>query len=186
LVHDYQSEGLKIYTIDLQFDHRGNPVILYIATKGYESGPANGPRTWTIAHWTGDAWEIKPVTTSDSNYDMGSLYIEADGWRIIGPTASGAQPYNPGGEVEMWISGDEGLTWSKARTMTADSSYNHTYVRRPIDAHPGFYALWADGDCRARSESRLYFSDQAGNVRVFPVRMDGDFATPARLNAITR
>ncbi|MCC2686211.1 MAG: hypothetical protein K0R75_3110, partial [Paenibacillaceae bacterium] len=186
LVHEYQSEGLKIYTIDLQFDHRGNPVILYIATNGYESGPANGPRTWTIAHWTGDAWEIKPVTTSDSNYDMGSLYIEADVWRIIGPTASGAQPYNPGGEMEMWVSNDEGSTWSKTGTLTANSQFNHTYARRPIDAHSDFYALWADGDCRARSESRIYFSDQAGNARVLPVKMLEDFATPARLDAMNR
>jgi hypothetical protein len=186
LVHEYQKEGLKIYTIDLQFDHRGYPVILYIASKGYESGPINNPRTWTIAHWVGDAWEIKPVTTSDSNYDMGSLYIEADVWRIIGPTASGAQPYNPGGEMEMWVSGDEGLTWSKTGVLTSNSQYNHTYARRPINAHPDFYALWADGDCRARSESRLYFCDQAGNVRLLPVRMEEELAVPARLNANIR
>src|SRR5690348_18188085 len=52
----------------------------------------------------------------------------SDLWRIIGPTASGAQPYNPGGEVEMWISSDEGVTWSKAGALTANSqrSEEHT------------------------------------------------------------
>ena len=48
------------------------------------------------ARWNGNNWDIDPAFTSDSNYDMGSLYIEADDlWRIIAPTSLGPQPYNP-------------------------------------------------------------------------------------------
>ena len=46
--------------------------------------------------------------------------------------------------------------------VTENSPYNHTYVRRPVNAHPDFYAFWADGHAREVSESRLYFCDRTG------------------------
>jgi len=182
LIYDYQADGLNVYMKDIRFDAEGRPVILYITSKGYESGPKNDPRTWTTAQWTGSKWILRPVTTSDNNYDMGSLYLEEDGtWRIIGPTEHGPQPYNPGGEIAMWDSKDQGRTWNKTRRMTIGSERNHTYARKPVNAHPDFYALWADGHGRKPSESLLYFSDKKGNVRVLPRRMDGDFAKPELL-----
>ncbi len=87
--------------------------------------------------------------TSDSNYDNGSLYVESDGrWLLIAPTDPGPQPYNPGGEVVLWESLDQGNTWNRIRNLTAGSPYNHGYCRRPIRAHPQFYAFWADGHAR--------------------------------------
>ncbi len=119
------------------------------------------------------------MTTSDNNYDMGSLYLEDKGvWRIIAPTEPGPQQYNPGGEVAMWISRDQGRTWSKAKQLTANSLMNHTYVRRPVDAHPDFYAFWADGHGREPSASRLYFCNRAGDVFMLPPKMEGEFAKP--------
>lgn len=179
LVHDYEAIGLKVYLKDILYDEQDRPVILYITSKGYESGPKNNPRTWTVAHWSGSEWEIKPGVTSDSNYDTGSLYIEDDGtWRLIAPTGTGPQPYNPGGEVEMWVSEDQGWNWTKVKTLTHDSPRNHTYVRRPVSAHPDFYAIWADGHARQPSESRLYFCDKAGNVRMLPTEMTEESAVP--------
>ena len=101
------------------------------------------PRTWTTARWTGSEWDIQGGDiVSDNNYDTGLLHVEADDlWRIIGPTQPGPQPYNPGGEVAMWVSRDQGRHWKMARQMTPGSEYNHTYVRRPVNAHPDFYAL---------------------------------------------
>ena len=59
-------------------------------SKGYESGPKNSPRIWKTARWTGSKWEVRDMTTSGSNYDHGSLYIEPDGtWRVIAPTTGG-------------------------------------------------------------------------------------------------
>ena len=162
LVHDYQAEGLKVYLADMIFDAQRRPIILYVLSKGWEPGPKNDPRVWTIAHWTGAEWVTHRVTESDNNYDMGSLYVEPDGlWRIIGPTEAGPQTYNPGGEIAIWESRDEGATWTKARQLTHNSTLNHTYVRRPLNAQPGFYAFWADGHGRQPSPSHLYFYDAA-------------------------
>lgn len=188
LVQEYESKGLLVYIQDLTYDGDGRPVILYTTSRGYESGPKNMPRTWTTARWTGSDWEIHGGDIiSDNNYDTGSLYIEApDRWRIIGPTEKGPQAYNTGGEVAMWISDNQGRNWKLARRMTTGSDYNHTYVRQPVNAHPDFYAFWADGHGRQPSESRLYFCNQAGDVFRLPVEMSADSAQPERLPAESR
>ncbi len=181
LIFDSRSKGQLVYLKDLNYDAKGNPVILFLTSKGYESGPKNDPRSWQTARWDGSKWLFNPVTTSHSNYDHGSLYIEDDGtWRLIAPTESGPQPYNPGGEMVMWTSEDQGKTWSRVKQLTRDSKMNHTYARRPLNAHPDFYALWADGNPRQRSESHLYFTDRTGShVWQLPSVMSNDFATPA-------
>jgi hypothetical protein len=187
LVHDYRSEGLNVYTLDICYDEHDRPVILYLTSKGYESGPKNDPRTWTTARWTGTEWDIRPAMRSDNNYDMGSLWIETDGpWRIIGPTETGPQAYNPGGEVAMWESRDQGKTWHKVKQLTTGSERNHTYVRRPIDAHPDFYALWADGHGRKPSLSTLYFCDKEGRVFALPRKMDAGSAAPQLMTETPR
>lgn len=180
LVRDYQKEKLLVYLKDLQFDGQGRPVILYLTSKGYEAGPANNPRLWHTARWTGRAWEIRPAFTSENNYDHGSLYLEAGGhWRIIAPALPGPQRFNPGGEVAIWTSRDQGTTWRRTAQLTSASTRNHTYVRRPLNAHPDFYALWADGDARQPSASSLYFTNKAGDrVYKLPAVMTAEFAKP--------
>ncbi|MEK6481789.1 BNR-4 repeat-containing protein [Catalinimonas sp. 4WD22] len=179
LIHDYYNEDLNVYLKDIRYDEKGNPVILYLTSKGYEAGPANDPRTWKIAHWNDNEWLIHDITTSDNNYDMGSLYLEEDGtWRIIAPTETGPQPYNPGGEIAMWTSTDQGKSWKMVKQLTSSSERNHTYARRPVNAHPDFYAIWADGHGRQPSKSVLYFSDQEGNVFILPEQMDQDMMKP--------
>lgn len=183
LVHDYEKEGLLVYLKDIRLDESGRPVILFITSRGYESGPEDGPRTWTTARWTGTAWDIRPITTSDNNYDMGSLYVETDGtWRIVAPTEPGPQAYNPGGEIAIWTSNDQGVTWRKARQITDNSRFNHTYVRHPVNAHDGFYAFWADGHGREPSASSLYFCTKAGDAFRLPSRMAEEFAQPEKVN----
>jgi hypothetical protein len=182
LVRDYESEGLKVYLKDLRFDGDDRPVILFLTSRGFEPGPENGPHTWMTARWTGSEWSIRPVTVSDNNYDMGSLFIEADGtWLVIGPTETGPQPFNTGGEMVLWESGDRGATWKRVRQITEGSARNHTYARAAADAHPGFYALWADGHGRERSGSSLYFCDREGNAFTLPRLMTGEFERPRPL-----
>jgi hypothetical protein len=116
---------------------------------------------------------------SDHNYDYGALHVKDDQWRIIAPTEPGPQPYGAGGEMALWTSDDEGESWRKVRQLTHDSEFNHTYARRPLNAHPQFYALWADGDVHQPSASRLYFTDRDGSdVWQLPTMMDAGFATP--------
>ncbi len=183
LVHDYQSEGLNVYLKDLRYDENENPVLLYITSKGYQSGPENSPRTWTIARWNGKKWLISPVTTSDNNYDFGELWmIAANDWRIIGPTETGPQAFNPGGEIAMWTSNDRGSTWTKSHQLTQNSLMNHTYVRRALNGHPDFAAIWADGHGRRPSASHLYFADLEGNVFQLPAVMTADSAKPIPIN----
>ena len=180
LAHDYEADKLLVYMKDINFDDKGNPIVLYITSKGYQSGPDNMPRTWTTARWTGSAWDIQGGDiVSDNNYDTGSLYVESGTlWRIVGPTEVGPQPYNPGGEMALWESHDQGNSWDKVRQMTVHSKYNHTYARRPVNAHPDFYAFWADGHGRQPSDSRLYFCNDQGDVFRLPVTMTEDTARP--------
>ncbi|HVV00051.1 MAG TPA: BNR-4 repeat-containing protein [Verrucomicrobiae bacterium] len=180
LVYDSRADHLLVYLKDLNFDAAGNPVILFLTSKGYASGPKNNPRIWQTARWTGAKWEFRKLTTSDNNYDHGSLYIEKDGtWRVIAPTAAGPQQYNPGGQMVMWTSKDQGKSWKKVKQLTHAPRLNHTYARRPFNANPEFYALWADGNAREPSDSSLYFTDQAGDhVWRLPRKMTHDFEAP--------
>jgi hypothetical protein len=180
LVHDYESEHLLMYTQDITCDSQGRPILMYITSKGFESGPKNGPRAWTTTRWTGKKWDIQSGDIiSGNNYDLGGLYVEADDlWRIIGPTQMGPQPYNPGGEIAMWESQDRGRHWKMTRQMTHDSPYNQTYLRRPVNAHPDFYGFWADGHGRKPSDSRLYFCNKQGDVFRLPVQMQADLEKP--------
>jgi hypothetical protein len=182
-VLEYQSKGRNVYLSDIQFDSAGRPIILFVLSKGFESGPANGPREWRIARWTGHEWKEQDTgIASGSNYDVGPVYIESDStWRIIGPTQMGPQPYNPGGEIAMWLTENAGATWRMVRQMTQGSELNHTYVRRPVNANPEFYGFWADGHGRKPSESRLYFCNQKGDVFRLPQTMAGEFAAPERV-----
>ena len=179
LVRDYRAENRLVYLKDLGFDAEDHPVILYLTSAHHQPGPQGAPRTWSIAHWSGQAWSFHDITTSTHNYDMGSLYLDGDTWRVIAPTEAGPQEHGAGGEIAIWESRDEGKQWRKARELTRKSRFNHGYVRRPVNAHPDFHALWADGDPDQLSESRLYFSNRSGSqVRRLPYTMESARAEP--------
>jgi hypothetical protein len=84
----------------------------------------------------------------------------------------------------MWTSTDEGRSWQRRRQLTSGSPLNHTYVRRPVEAHPDFYAFWADGNPLDCSPSRLYFTNREGDaVWMLPEHMQEDHQVPQRLPA---
>ncbi len=179
LVHDFRSAGELVYLKDLTFDNAGRPVILYITSRGPWSGPENGPRHWWIAQWDGAAWQRRQIGAATHNYDHGSLIIEKDGtWRWIAPTLPGPQPDGTGGQVTMQTSRDEGRTWKTEVTFPIFDGLNQTYVRRPLGAHEGFYAFWADGNAYKPSPSRLYFCDREGRLYRLPPVMQGESAAP--------
>lgn len=182
LVRDYETEHKLVYINDLNFDKNGNPVILAIISRDFRPGPGGDPREWTIIHWKNGQWNFHKVCESTHNYDMGSLYIEKDCWKIIGPTETGPQKYGTGGEIAMWISVDEGQSWEKTRNLTEKSVRNNSYVRRPLNANKDFYSFWADGDAEKLSESHLYFSNKKGNkVWQLPFNMEKNIFGPLRL-----
>jgi hypothetical protein len=179
LVFDFESEGLLQYVKDIQLDAKAHPVITYLTSKHSAAGPQYGKRTLMLSRWDGSAWSKQPITTTDHNYDSLSLYLESDDlWRVIAATEPGPQPFGTGGEMVMWTSKDQGANWHKERELTVGSKYNHSYARRPVNAHPGFYAFWADGNARAPSKSSLYFCNQKGDVFKLPRSMGGNFAAP--------
>ncbi|MFX0101535.1 MAG: BNR-4 repeat-containing protein, partial [Candidatus Hodarchaeota archaeon] len=190
LIHDFRSKSKLVYLKDLNFDANGNPIILFLSSSDYKSGPQATPRTWTTARWNGSSWKMFPEEpgddngiTSDSNYDTGCIHVENDGtWRIIGPSGVGPQPFNPGGEIELFTSINQGETWKKERVVTKNSKYNHTYARRPVNAHRDFYALWADGNPRKMSRSSIYFCNADGSmVKQLPFKMKDAFESPVML-----
>ncbi len=183
LVRDYRSEGLIVYLKDLNYDAAGRPIILYATSRGHASGPQNPPRELRTAHWTGREWLHRRVTSIDHNYDHGSLYVSPRNWRFIGPTAPGPQPHATGGEIAEWISSNQGQSWRQRRVLTSSSPFNHTYVRRPLHAHPDFESFWADGHAFRQSESHLYFANSRGEVFRLPPLMTAAAQRPLRLRA---
>lgn len=183
LVRDYRREGLLVYLKDLQFDNEGRPLIVYLTSRGYEPGPEQGPREFMLARWNGAEWRFSVICSTDHNYDHGSLYIEQGGrlWRFLVPSAPGPQPWSAGGEIEEWSSLDQGNSWVKTCVLTRRSRWNQTYVRRPLRAHPGFLALWADGDPLQPSPSSLYFANDKGEVFRLPFSMRREEEEPRRL-----
>lgn len=185
LIHDYEADNQLVYMKDLNYDDQGNPIILFLTVSdetntGHYPGPQPGGRTVHVAHWSGTQWDIHDVTTTDHNYDHGELYVDDDGtWRIIAPFLVGPQPWGTGGAIGVWESEDDGVTWDMVDQWTPDNTtYNHTYVRRPVNANDDFYAYWADGDAMSYSQSRLYFANKSGDVFQMPVDFEGDFAEP--------
>ncbi len=182
LVLDLQAQGKNMYTCDLNFDKDGNPVLLFITSRAGEPGPPGEPREWTVLHWKDGQWKSHVVARAGHNYDMGSLYVEGGEWRVIGPAEDRPQQYGTGGEIALWLSRDEGETWSMESRLTEGSRFNHGYARRPALAADPFQAFWADGDPARLTPSHLYFADSSGaQVWCLPYDMEEDFATPRRI-----
>jgi hypothetical protein len=181
LVRDYNADNRYVFLNDMKVDHQGHPMILYVSSRSgaYGPGPGGDPRHWTLARWDGRAWQFSLITRVDHNYDYGNIHVEADGTCVaVGPTERGPQPATTGGEIAMWVSKDQGRTWTRERQLTRNSSYNHTFVRIPLQPHPDFFAFWTDGHTGQRSESRLYFTTRDGKVFRLPPAMTGEYARP--------
>jgi len=180
MIHDYQADGLLVYLKDLKFDAAGHPVILYLTTSTYMPGPSNTPRMWHTARWTGTEWTIRDVAASDHAYDHGSLYLESDGtWRVVAPLDPGPQPYMTGGSMVYLASHDQGATWTRELGI-APGGTNQTYARGPLDADPGFYAFWADGNTLTRSVSHIFFATRDGRSYQLPEQMSETPMRPSR------
>lgn len=182
LIRDYESEKKKVYINDLNFDSKGNPVILAIISNDFRPGPQSSPREWTVIYRRDGKWNFSKVCDMPHNYNLGSIYTDAKEWRIIGPSDPGPQKYGTGGEMVLWTSADSGKTWRKEANITSGSRYNNSYARRPFNASDEFYSFWADGDAEKRSESHIHFTNKkCDKVWVLPYTMKKDFEKPVRI-----
>lgn len=180
-VVDYASQNKNVYVKDMGFDKAGNPVCLYIRSNGHEPGPKSAPYEWCITNWDGNNWQTIKITESDHNYDMGSLYILENEWKIVGPTELGPQKWGVGGELAVWKSTDSGNTWILDKKLTQNSTNSHSYVRRPVNFKSPFCFFWADGDSHSFSKSELYFGDFEGNVWKLPYEMKNAKEFPLKI-----
>ena len=181
-VVDYASQRKNIYLKDMGFDADGNPVCLYIRSNGHEPGPESGDYEWSVTKWNGKEWKTSIITSSDHNYDMGSLFISKRDWKIVGPTEEGPQKWGVGGELAIWKSKDEGESWEKINTITENSMFSHSYVRRPLHYKSPFCFFWADGHSHNFSKCTLYFGDFQGNIWQLPYDMKKDHEKPIKIN----
>jgi hypothetical protein len=180
-VFDYARRENNIYLKDMDFDKEGNPVCLYIRSKGHVPGPASAPYEWCITKWDGVSWQTLVVTESDHNYDMGSLFISENQWNIVAPTEPGPQKWGVGGELALWISNDRGKSWKKEMQLTSNSKMSHSYVRKSLNYRAPFCFFWADGHSHEFSKSELYFGDFKGNIRKLPYTMKDDQQKPVEV-----
>ena len=182
LVFDFQAQGKFMYTCDLNFDRAGHPLLLYVTSHGAKPGPDSAPRELCLSRWDGKAWQTSVISKIGHNYDMGSLWVDGEEWKVIAPTRTGPQRWGAGGEMCLWVSKDEGRTWAMNQQLTHDSPRNHNYARRPLNARDPFFTFWADGNPDRFSESHLYFGDAAGKrVWELPYDMTNSTARPARI-----
>ena len=181
-VVDYASQSKNVYLKDMGFDADGNPACLYIRSYGHEPGHRSAPYQWCVTKWDGKQWHTSVVTTSDHNYDMGSLYISNEYWRIVGPTEEGPQRWGVGGEIAIWQSSNRGETWEKLETITGHSELSHSYVRRPLHFKDPFCFFWSDGNSHAFSRSELYFGNFKGEIWKLPYRMKNDHEKPVKVH----
>ena len=182
LVRDYQSMGKNCYIKDVNFDSEGNPIILYLISDSYLTGPEGGAREWFTLAWSGSEWVQTKITESTHCYDSGSIWTDGNEWTVLAPTKAGPQYWGAGGEVQQWNSSDHGRSWTLRKTLTHDSPRNNTYVRRPLGADDGFYAFWADGNPDSFSVSYLYFCTKDGRVWRMPYEMNSEWQSPEPVN----
>lgn len=180
-VVDYLAQGKNVYMKDMGFDKNGYPVCLYLTSSGHEPGPKNAPYEWRITFWDGSLWNTNIIGTADHNYDMGSLFIEEDKFKIVVPTETGPQKYGVGGELAIYKSETLGGKWKRKKQITNNSAFNNSYVRRPLNYKAPFSFFWANGNPSKMSISELFFGNFEGTVYKLPYKMEADFEKPIRL-----
>ena len=171
----------NIYLKDMLFDNDGNPICLYIKSNGHKPGPESAPYEWILSRWDGLNWITTKVTTSDHNYDMGSLWVDRNEFKVVAPVGDAPQNWGVGGEIEIWYSKNKGTTWIKERILTESSHYNHSYVRKVKGGQSPFNFLWADGHPHKFGKSQLWFGDFNGNVYRLPYKMNDDIEKPKKI-----
>jgi len=181
LVKNFRKDGRNCYIKDVNVDAEGNPMILYVTSDNHLTGPDGGEREWEVARWNGKEWEHTFITNSTHCYDSGALYVDGEEWNVVGPTQPGPQYWGTGGEMAIWQTVNNGVIWERVSDLTRNSVRNHSYARRPQNAHPDFYAFWADGDADRQSISYLYFCNKSGEVFRMPYTMKEEWQRPEKV-----
>ncbi len=131
------------------------------------------------------------MSSTTHNYDAGSIWIDGETWTVIAPTGARSelrdtQPerfWGQGGELERWVSTDQGKTWELDRKITENSPRNQGFVRRTLRGTGRFQSFWSDGNPDGRTEVHLYFGDSEGKrLWELPYEMAGEVAKPVEID----
>ncbi|MEQ9310826.1 MAG: BNR-4 repeat-containing protein [Balneolaceae bacterium] len=167
LIKDYKKEGKLVFVMDISFDLDSNPVILYNVSSS--PFPDSSKADLMVAFYQNQQWNIRTISSTDHNYNMGTIQIVDSDWAVIVPTDKGPQENAAGGELVYWKSSDNGFSWEIERRITDNSSNNNNYVKKVKNARSEFSYIWADGNAEIPSVSNLYYTDIRG---LKPVRME--------------
>lgn len=162
LIKDYEKEGKIVYIMDMEYDDEANPVIIYNVSSNPFPDDNASSSSLMVSFYKNNEWNTRFITTSDHNYNMGTLKITDQKWTIIAPTTPGPQKNAAGGELELWASYDKGYSWKQERRLTTNSINNHNYVKKVENTRNEFGYIWADGNAITPSDSRLYYTDGNG------------------------
>ena len=81
------------------------------------------------------------------------------------------------GEIVVWRSFDEGGSWLRAQTLTANSTYNPPTAAAPR-RRGGILRVLGRRQPRRPTASHLYFCTAAGGVFRMPYDMADEWAAP--------
>lgn len=179
LVNDYGTQW-RVFLRGLTFSQMGNPTVLYIARHTSKAMASQSSRLWTLSRWASRDWETAVTLYSDSDFDGGDMAMDRLTWYMTVPTIAGPQPNAAGGDLVRWKSQDGGRSWYPLR-LTHDCTLNQNWPRHPVEASPGLDFIWADGNPRKPSGSRIYFADRPGNTYVLPATMKDEVSKPELL-----
>jgi hypothetical protein len=156
----------------------GRPVILFLTSRGFEPGPKSGPHEWKTLRWTGSGWQMRrpsrlPTTTTITARCTSRTRRHLAHHRA--PRTLGPQAGNPGGEMVLWTSSNEGADVDEGEATHARLACAITRTRgvRCTRTRPST-RLWADGHGREPSDVLdLYFTDQRRHARLASAGEDG-------------
>lgn len=113
-------------------------------------------------------WSSHFITMTDHQWDVGCLIVNGfNEVRAYLPSIP-VQPKEDGGDVEEWVSYDQGITWQKKRCVTGvfKSTYSHNFIRSVYNGSSDLRCFWSYGDSKMNACSRMVKLIGAGDQSV--------------------
>ncbi len=148
LVYDASLTGIRARTWDVADGSDGNPIIVYATF------PSEEDHVYWYARWNGTEWENHELTHAGGWFASGrrgSHHVDA---HLSGGIALDhsdpsivylSREIDGIFEIERWVTGDDGATWS-VDAVTSNSRWNNVQPVVPLNRGPGGPSLlWMNG-----------------------------------------
>lgn len=168
-VADHRSIRWTVHLKDLNFDHVGNPIILYLLGRPQRNRPPK--LTWTTSRWIGREWETTGVIPAAGSEDSAVLHVDADRtWRLFTARTGPSDERSP--SLVCWSSDDQGRSWYKRVTAGHGGADRHL-VCRPVNAQAECDTVWISGTGAAAAGS-VRVLNRGGQTFLLPEHMASD------------